>query len=504
MGSTKILFGRLARHTRGRLSVQLTISCSAMALLAACSSGHRQSYAGEDTAYYLAHAQGNYAPPGPPSDPWGPYIRIASTRFDVPQMWIRQVMRVESGGHEYSDGQLLVSYAGAMGLMQLEPGTYQEMAERYGLPNDPFNPLDNILAGTAYIHEMYQIYGCPGFLAAYNAGPGRLDSYINYHRPLPLQTINYVEMIAPNIDGFYPRHRSSADELALNTEPMGYDGGILPRGFVPEAPTPAELSSPVEVASLSPAQSAYNNNGGPVTVPVSSIMPEVAQIESRQRLRSSAPVVQTASLVAPQPPVRRPVVQTASLVAPPPPIQAVQIQAPPPPAPAFVQTASLTLPPPPPVRVASNSSALYVPQPHVPQPPPPAPVERQVHVVVARATAMPQVPHPPYHTGFSLIPPAMASTPADVGFNSGQRSWGIQVGAYDTPSNAKAALGLAELSGAGVLHSAEPIVTRVTIHGGVMYRARFVGLQREEAVNACNRLSNGPTGCVILSPDEQS
>lgn len=453
-----------------------------MALLAACSSPHRQSYVGEDTAYYLAHAQGNYAPPGPPSDPWGPYIRIAAARFDVPQMWIRQVMRVESGGHEYSDGQLIVSDAGAMGLMQLEPGTYQEMAERYGLPNEPFNPLDNIMAGTAYIHEMYQVYGCPGFLAAYNAGPGRLDSYINYNRPLPLQTINYVDMIAPNIDGYYPQHRSVADELALNTEPMGSDGGILPRGFVPEAPTPAELSSPVEVASLSPAQPSYNS-GEPVTVPVSSIMPQVAEIEANRRASSPAFAVQTTSLAAPPP--SQPVQVAAS-----------HVQQPS----ALMQTASLALPPPQPVRVTSNSSTLYVPH-----PPPPAPVERPAQVIVARATLpQAQVPRPPYHTGFSLIPPAMASTPADIGFNSGQRSWGIQVGAYDTSSNAKAALGMAELSGARALHSAEPVVTRVTVNGGVIYRARFVGLLREEAVNACSRLSGGPTGCVILSPDEQS
>jgi hypothetical protein len=74
-----------------------------------------------NTDYYIQHAAGNYTPPGPASDPWGPYIRIAASRFDVPQTWIRQVMRVESGGHEYLGGQLTVSSAGAMGLMQLEP-----------------------------------------------------------------------------------------------------------------------------------------------------------------------------------------------------------------------------------------------------------------------------------------------------------------------------------------------------------------------------------------------
>ena len=149
---------------RFRLALRLSIGCAGLALLSACAASGNRAAQGYSTNYYLSHAAGSYKPPGPPSDPWGPYISIASTRFDVPQTWIRQVMRVESGGNEYMDGQLTVSAAGAMGLMQLEPSTYQEMAARYGLGPDAFNPYDNIMAGTAYIHEMYQIYGSPGFL----------------------------------------------------------------------------------------------------------------------------------------------------------------------------------------------------------------------------------------------------------------------------------------------------------------------------------------------------
>ncbi len=298
MGSTRILADFFLRKAV-RLKPGLAAGCAGLALLSACAGGHGSRYAGESTAYYLAHAAHNYNPPGPPGDPWGPYINIAAAHFDVPAMWIRQVMRVESGGHEYSGGQLIVSSAGAMGLMQLEPGTYQEMADRYGLGDDPFNPYDNIMAGAAYIHEMYQLYGSPGFLAAYNAGPGRLDSFINDHEPLPSETTNYVAMIAPNIDGYYPQRRSAADELALNTEPMGQDGGILPDGFTPEAPTPSQLSAPVEVASLAPVSVPDDDSSpAPVTVPVSSIMPQVAQIEAAEA--QNAPV-QIASI---QPPCR--------------------------------------------------------------------------------------------------------------------------------------------------------------------------------------------------------
>src|SRR4051794_13698457 len=161
-------------------------SVSLLIALAACGShagGHR-SYS--PTRYY--------PPPGPSSDPWGPYIREASARFDVPEQWIRRVMRQESGGQED-----VISWAGAMGLMQVMPDTYNELRARYGLGDDPFDPHNNLLAGTAYIKEMYNQYGAPGFLAAYNAGPRRLDRYLNNGTPLPEETVQYVAAIAPQL-----------------------------------------------------------------------------------------------------------------------------------------------------------------------------------------------------------------------------------------------------------------------------------------------------------------
>ncbi len=236
-----------------------------LALLAGCASPSR-TVQGPSTVYYASHAGSGYRPPGPASDPWGPYISLAASRFDVPQQWIRQVMEVESGGNEYINGQLTISPRGAMGLMQLEPETYQEMASRYGLGSDPFNPYDNIMAGTAYIHEMYEVYGSPGFLAAYNAGPGRLNNYMDYHEALPHETVNYVAMIAPQIQGYYPQNRSEADQLALNTLPASEAPGLLPPGFSPQAlpaasmPGPAPDSpnnpvAPVAVAALAPPAS---------------------------------------------------------------------------------------------------------------------------------------------------------------------------------------------------------------------------------------------------------
>ncbi|WP_447411863.1 lytic transglycosylase domain-containing protein, partial [Clostridium perfringens] len=77
-------------------------------------------------------------------------------------------MRVESAGDAHA-----VSRAGAIGLMQIMPATYAELRRDLGLGPDPFAVRDNVLAGTAYLRRMYDRYGSPGFLAAYNAGPGR-------------------------------------------------------------------------------------------------------------------------------------------------------------------------------------------------------------------------------------------------------------------------------------------------------------------------------------------
>ena len=135
-----------------------------------------------------------YPPPGPPNDPWGPYIQEAAARYRVPDQWVRAVMHQESGGREQA-----VSPVGAMGLMQVMPATYAGLRSRHRLGDDPYDPHNNILAGTAYIREMFDRYGAPGFLAAYNAGPDRLDQYLSGASPLPDETVNYLAAIAPNL-----------------------------------------------------------------------------------------------------------------------------------------------------------------------------------------------------------------------------------------------------------------------------------------------------------------
>src|SRR4051794_41372778 len=118
-----------------------------LAALAACSSqGPNNQSALQESARYAAKAHRNYTPPGPAGDPWGPYIREASAKYDVPERWIREVMRQESGGKLYGrSGELITSGAGAMGLMQVMPGTYDDLRSRYReLGGDPYDPHNNI------------------------------------------------------------------------------------------------------------------------------------------------------------------------------------------------------------------------------------------------------------------------------------------------------------------------------------------------------------------------
>ena len=128
---------------------------------------------------------------------WQPYIAEASQRFGIPESWIMQVMRAESGGRTRQNGRLIRSRVGAMGLMQLMPATWNDMRLRFGLGNNPDDPRDNILAGTAYLRLMADRFGYPGCFAAYNAGPARYAAYVAGRSRLPAETIAYVRTVAP-------------------------------------------------------------------------------------------------------------------------------------------------------------------------------------------------------------------------------------------------------------------------------------------------------------------
>jgi membrane-bound lytic murein transglycosylase B len=130
------------------------------------------------------------------SDSLAANVTEASQRSGIPASWISAVMQAESGGDARA-----VSPKGAMGLMQIMPETWATLRLRYGLGADPFDPHDNIIAGAAYLRELHDRYGSPGFLAAYNAGPTRYENHVATGQPLPAETRAYLALLAPMVNG---------------------------------------------------------------------------------------------------------------------------------------------------------------------------------------------------------------------------------------------------------------------------------------------------------------
>lgn len=157
---------------------------------------------------------------------WNDFIAKAAFRFGIPADWIRGVMHAESDGRAFADGAPITSRAGAIGLMQIMPETYAELKQRYGLGDDPADPHDNILAGAAYLRELYQRFGAPDFLAAYNAGPARLEAYRAGVLPLPDETARYLDKLSASLATSLPAH--AATELAALRDSHGlFAGGAL-------------------------------------------------------------------------------------------------------------------------------------------------------------------------------------------------------------------------------------------------------------------------------------
>jgi len=152
---------------------------------------------------------------------WDSVITEASQRFHIPAAWIRAVMRQESGGRTMlAQDKPIVSRAGAVGLMQVLPATYDQMAEQHKLGDDPFDARDNIMAGAAYLRWLHERYGFPRMFAAYNAGPGRVE----HGGKLPAETRAYVGGITKTLKsaqgGMSKVKLTRPDGAALKVDPF--------------------------------------------------------------------------------------------------------------------------------------------------------------------------------------------------------------------------------------------------------------------------------------------
>ncbi|HEX8223757.1 MAG TPA: lytic transglycosylase domain-containing protein [Allosphingosinicella sp.] len=182
-----------------------------------------------------------------PVDRWSGHIAEASSRFAVPEAWIRRVMQAESGGRTHLGGRPIVSRTGAMGLMQLMPGTWREVRTLLRLGADPHDPRDNILAGTYYLRAMYDRFGYPGLFAAYNAGPGRYSRHLATGRPLPGETVAYVAAVSGKVPA----------APAVTVQARGLGAEPAPPLFALRASVPQAMSAEGEVRPSGPSISLF-------------------------------------------------------------------------------------------------------------------------------------------------------------------------------------------------------------------------------------------------------
>ncbi|MGG6430443.1 transglycosylase SLT domain-containing protein [Acetobacter ghanensis] len=432
-----------------------------LALLAACANqpGGRDSDVpiAQEAEFYRSHARAYYAPPGPPEDPWGPYIREASQRFDVPEEWVRAVIQQESGGKLFHDGQLVTSGPGAMGLMQLMPPTYDEMRATYNLGGDAYEPHDNIMAGTAYLRQLYDVYGSPGFLAAYNAGPGRLEDFITRNRTLPRETRNYVASIGRRIVGISPQNRSQADmqvashdtfmQTAAAAQPVRTQGGISAVRAAWSARQQGSMQ-PVQVADAigddsadNTASNTYGQDWHPVSrkTGVDGLAESPADVRAIWAKRLGASAQTTADT----------------------PVQVAQASE----------------------DVADSSSPLTDSAQAGTEP---------ARVAVAQGGSGNNLRL--FSTAHAEPAPLQSRKVRGVEV----KNWAIQVGAFGSASMAQQASGRAQHQN-NALSGAHVQIAMVQAKKGRLYRARLTNLSHTDAVGACRKLS----GCVVISPESR-
>ena len=194
-----------------------------------------------------------------PRDPYDEHIAEAAQRFQLPIAWIRAVLAAESNGDPRA-----LSPKGAMGLMQVMPQTWSDLRIRHRLGTDPYDPHDNIIADAAYIRLLYDRYGSPGWIAAYNAGPGRYEASLR-GRPLPPETRAYVAAVAPNLDGA----GDPGVTMVAAIDPLAWTRSAL---FVAQSDRQSKL---ISAADSAPAERPSSDaSATPIVRDVSAIVPQ--------------------------------------------------------------------------------------------------------------------------------------------------------------------------------------------------------------------------------------
>jgi len=145
---------------------------------------------------------------GRPVDPkaYDGLIKNASARHQVPEELVKAVIKVESNFNPQATSPM-----GAMGLMQLMPGTARDLGVQR-----PYDPQENINGGTKYLRELLDRYNgnVPLAVAAYNCGMANVEK-----GRLPQETRSYLQLVSRHYGGSQVLSKPTTPQPALKQAP---------------------------------------------------------------------------------------------------------------------------------------------------------------------------------------------------------------------------------------------------------------------------------------------
>ena len=171
-------------------------------------------------------------------------LASAAANNDLPTPFLIRLIWQESGFNQNA-----VSPVGAQGVAQFMPSTAVER----GLL-DPFNPLQAVRASARFLRDLVEQFGNIGFAAAaYNAGPGRVQAWLNKRATLPTETRNYVERIT----GLKPEQwkgRTAAAQVRVPLRaPCQREAGLYAADGPDHIPLPPTQNKPETVVTAAKA-----------------------------------------------------------------------------------------------------------------------------------------------------------------------------------------------------------------------------------------------------------
>jgi hypothetical protein len=156
-------------------------------------------------------------------------ISAASAATGVDAEILARIYSLGERSRPNADGSWPVSPKGAQGPFQFLPGTFAEVAQRYGIQGTPTDPNAAALAAAYYFRENYQKFGDVDLtLGAYNAGPRRMEQVLAGQAALPNETAQYIRRAGAGYNGTplgAPAQASPSQPVpvVLVNRPNGFD-----------------------------------------------------------------------------------------------------------------------------------------------------------------------------------------------------------------------------------------------------------------------------------------